>query len=161
MVTTFIFILLRDFQVFYSGNCYFILRKKHLNKTSNSGSSNVSERTERDPGALSWPEIGHAWQSKTQLLTMWWRRLLRSRSLKVLWKEAMLLSNLSECLPKNSLTSSMVFKEKESEDAEGSSEKEKEGQAGWILHGFLVGCLSHSLPCSPRVWGPIFLGRRR
>lgn len=42
----------------------------------------------------------------------------------------MFLSNLSECLPKNSLTSSMVFKEKGSEGFEGSSEKETEGQAG-------------------------------
>ena len=39
--------------------------------------------------------------------------------------------NLSACLPKNSLTSSMVFREKESEDVEGSSEKKRQaGQAG-------------------------------
>ena len=39
----------------------FIVREKHLNKTSNSGSSGLF---------LNWPETGHAWHNKTQLLTM-------------------------------------------------------------------------------------------
>lgn len=50
----------------------------------------------------------------------------------------MFLSNLSECLPRNSLTSSMVFREKGSEGAEGSSAKEMEGQAGYSFHRFLT-----------------------
>lgn len=43
----------------------------------------------------------------------------------------MLLSNLSVCRPKNSLTSSMVFRVKGSEDVEGSSEKRDRG-SGWL-----------------------------
>lgn len=50
----------------------------------------------------------------------------------------MFLSNLSECLPRNSLTSSMVFREKGSEGAEGSSAKEMEGQAGYSVRRFLT-----------------------
>lgn len=87
---------------------------------------------------------------------MWWRRLFLSHSLNARWKEAMFLSNLSECLPKNSLTSSMVFREKESEGVDGSSEKETEGQDGWSFHCFLTRDVLHLLLYSPGVWDPIF-----
>lgn len=92
---------------------------------------------------------------------MWWRRLFLSHSLNVRWKEAMFLSNLSECLPKNSLTSSMVFKEKVSEGVEGSSEKETESQDDWSFHCFLAGEVPHPLPCFPRVWAPPSREKRR
>lgn len=62
---------------------------------------------------------------QVEILTMWCRRLFRSHSRNVRWKEAMLRSNRSECLPKNSRTSSMVFREKGSEGAEGSSERDR------------------------------------
>lgn len=79
-----------------------------------------------------------ALENKTRLLTMRWRRLFLSQSRNARWNEAMFLSNLSECLPRNSLTSSMVFREKGSEGAEGSSAKEMEGQAGYSVHRFLT-----------------------